>query len=126
MRVVVGRFVVAESAQGFDYCVLGFGLASVDDVVDFRDVAEVRMNLFAVNRGYPALVLIGIAVELAISKIAPEQSELSHVICDIFADIADSTIGADNYFLIFLGNRGWFGFRIRSVGLLTLGSDSGL
>src|SRR5580704_18089207 len=36
MRVVVSLLVVAESAQGFDDRVLCLGLASINDVVNFR------------------------------------------------------------------------------------------
>ncbi len=45
MRVAVGGFVVAQAAQGFDNRVLGFGLAGVDYVVDFGDIAKVGMIL---------------------------------------------------------------------------------
>src|SRR5579863_7425814 len=47
MGVVVGGIVVSESAKGFDDGVLRFGLAGVNDVVDFGDAAEVRMVLFS-------------------------------------------------------------------------------
>jgi hypothetical protein len=97
---------VAESAQRFDDRVLRLGLARIDDVVDFSDVAEVRMILLAlVIGGDPAVVLIGIAVELAIAEIASEQAELPHVIGDVFADVADGAVGADDDFLIFFGIR---------------------
>ena len=50
---MVGGFVVTESAEGFDDCVLRFGLAGVDDVVDFGNVAEVgviRLGALVVGR----------------------------------------------------------------------------
>src|ERR1700679_75023 len=43
MRVVVGGFIVIKSAQSFDDSALCLGLSGIDDVVDFGDVAEVRM-----------------------------------------------------------------------------------
>ena len=101
---MVRGFVVAEAAQGFDHRVLRLGLASIDHVVDFGDVAEVRMIFLAVGGRNPTLVLIGIAIELAIAEIAPQQAELPHVVCDVFADVADGAVGADDYFLIFFGN----------------------
>ena len=104
MSVVVGGFVVAESAQGFDDGVLRFRLAGVDHVVDFGDIAEVGMILLALHGRDPALVLVGIAVELAIAEVAPEQAELPHVVGDVFADIADGAVGADDYFLVFFGD----------------------
>ena len=55
MRVVVGGLVVAQAAQGFDHRVLRFRLARVDDVVDLRYIAEVRMVRLAFGRGDPAL-----------------------------------------------------------------------
>src|ERR1700691_4840117 len=101
MRVVVRSLVVAESAQRFNHRVLRLSLAGVDHVVDFGDAAKVWMVWLALHRRYPAFMLVRIAVELAISKIAAEQTELPHVIGNIFADIADSAIRADNDFLIF-------------------------
>ena len=101
MRVVVGGLAVAEAAQGFDDRVLRLRLAGIDDVVDLRDVAEVRMILLAVRRGNPAVVAVRIAVELAISEVAPQQAELPHVVGDVFADVADGAVGADDDFLIF-------------------------
>ena len=62
------------------------------------------MILLALHRGNPTVVLIGIAIELAIAKIASEQAELPHVIGDVFADVTNRTVGADDDFLIFLRN----------------------
>ena len=49
MRVVIGCFSVAQPAQRFDHGVLRLGLPGVDHVVDFGDVAEVRMIFFAIG-----------------------------------------------------------------------------
>ena len=113
MRVVVGGLVVAEPAQGFDHRVLRFRLPRIDHVVNFRNVAEMRMIFLALHGGYPALVLVGIAVELAIAEIATQQAKLPHVVGDVLADIADSTVGADDHFLIFFGNLAGFPLRPR-------------
>ena len=50
-------------------------------------------------------MLIRIAEEFPISEITAEQTELPHVIGNVFADVADGAVGADDDFLIFLGNR---------------------
>src|ERR1700722_9691837 len=104
MRVVVGGFVVAKSAQRFHDCALGLRLAGVNYVVDFGHVPEVWMFFFAVGGGDPAVMGVGIAEELPIAEVASQQAELPHVVSDIFADIADRTIGADDYFLIVFGD----------------------
>ena len=109
MGVVVGGFVVAESSQGFDDSILRLGLAGVDDVIDFGDVAEMRMIFFALDGRDPAVVLIRIAIKLAVTEIAAEQAKLPHVVCDVFADVADGAVGAHDYFLVFFGRLPWAG-----------------
>ena len=108
MSVVVGGGVVTESAQGFYDGALRFGLAGVDYVVDLGDIAEVGMIFlggFVVGcGGDPALVVVRIPVELAVGKIATQQSELPHVVGDVFTDVADRAIGAHDYFLVFFGD----------------------
>src|SRR5208282_5440613 len=105
MRIVVGRLIVSKSAQRFDDCVLCLGLAGVDDVIDLGNVAEVRMIFLAFGGGNPAIVSIGIAVELAIAEIAPQQAKFPHVIGNVFAYVAYGTVGTDDDFLIVSGNR---------------------
>src|SRR5579864_9849768 len=99
MRVVVGGVTMAEPAKGFDNRVLGFGLPGIDDVVNLCYVAEVGvifLRVFVVGRGRdPALVTVGVVVELAITEVAAKQAELPHVIGDVFADVADGAVGAD-------------------------------
>src|SRR5258708_18854971 len=104
MGVVAGSFAVAEPAQGFDYGVLRFRLAGVDHVVDFGDVSEVGVVLVALHGGDPAVLLIWISEEFAVFEIAAEQAELPHVVGDVFADVADGAVGADDDFLVFLGD----------------------
>ncbi len=50
MRVVIRLIVVAESAQCIDDRVLRFRLAGINDVVDFRNIAEVRMIFLSFSR----------------------------------------------------------------------------
>src|SRR4029077_1524685 len=76
MGVVSGGFAMAESSQRFHHRILPLRLPSVDDVVYFGDVAEVRMIPFAIRRGDPAAVAVGIAVQLAKSKAPPRAAEL--------------------------------------------------
>ena len=88
-----------EAAQSFDHRVLCLGLASVDYVVRPFHVAEVRMLGFSVLGGNPALVAVWVGVKLAISKVAPEEPELPHVKSDVFADVPDGAVRANDYFL---------------------------
>src|SRR2546421_3643848 len=62
------------------------------------------MVLLAFRRGNPAIALVGIAIELAVAEVATQQAKLPHVVGDVFANVADGAVGADNYFLIFFGN----------------------
>src|ERR1700687_2763716 len=55
VRVMLSGLTMAESAQGFDDRVLRLRLTGVDNVVNFGDVAEVRMIFFSVHRGNPAV-----------------------------------------------------------------------
>ena len=43
-------------------------------------------------------------MKLAVFEVASEQAELPHVVGDVFANVADGAVGADDYFLVFLGN----------------------
>src|SRR5947207_2607419 len=104
MGVVVGGFVVSKAAQGLDDRVLCLSLASVNDVIDFSDIAEVRVLGLAVLGRYPALMSVGIQIKSAIAEIFSQQSELPHVKSDVFAYIADGAIGTDNHFLIIFRN----------------------
>src|SRR5437588_501644 len=104
MSVVAGGFLVAKAAQGFDDRALRLGLAGINDVVNLSHIAEVGMVFIALHGGNPAVVLIGIAIELAVGEIAAEQTELPHVVGDVFTHVADCTVGADDYLLVFLGD----------------------
>src|SRR5579863_4348755 len=108
MGVVRSGFAMAKPAQSLDDRILRFGLAGVDDVVDFGDIAEVGMGFLGVGvvgrRGNPAVVGVGIAIELAIGEITAQEAELPHVVGDVFADVANGAVGADDDFLVFFGN----------------------
>ena len=95
---------VAESTQGLDDSVLRFGLARIDDVVNFSDIAKMRMVERANGRGNPTIVSVRVFVELAISEVAAQQPEFPEVVGDILADVADGSIRTHDDFLIFLGN----------------------
>src|SRR5207237_8655560 len=70
VSVMICLLRVAESAQGLDDSVLRFGLARIDDVVNFSDIAEMGM-IKCPNCGCnTALVPVGIFVELALSEVA--------------------------------------------------------
>src|SRR6266568_3185924 len=105
MRVMICLRAVAEFAQRLDYRVLGLRLAGINYVVNFGDIAEVRMLRLALLRRYPALVPVGIAIKLSISEVATQQPKFPHVIGDVFADIADGPVRAHDDFLVFLGDR---------------------
>src|SRR5438874_6254334 len=103
MRVMICLCAVAEFAQRFDYRVLRLRLAGINYVVNFGDIAEVRMLRLTLLRRYPALVPVGIAIKLSVSEVATQQAKLPHVIGDVFADVADGSVRAHNHFLVFLG-----------------------
>src|SRR6266403_5311606 len=102
--VVVSLIVVSQTAQSFDDGVLRLGLAGVDDVVDLGYIAEMGMIFLTLGRRNPALVLVGIEKELAITEVAPEQPELPHVVRDILADVTHGAVRAHDNFLVFLGD----------------------
>src|SRR5208282_6031059 len=49
VRIAIGGFAVAESAESFDHRVLRLRLACIDDVVNFRHIAEVWMISLAIG-----------------------------------------------------------------------------
>jgi hypothetical protein len=100
--VVVGLLVVAQPAQGLDHGVLRFGLASINHVVNFGNIAEVRMFQRTDHGRNPAVAMVGVVMEFAISEIAAQHAELPHVVSDVFAHVADGAVGADDDFLIVL------------------------
>ena len=108
MRITIGRFVVAQSAQSFDHRVLSLGLPGIDDVINLGYIAKVWMIFFAMSGRNPAIMRIRIAKEFPIAKIAPQQPELPHVISDIFPNVANRAIRANNNFLVFLFYRGFY------------------
>ena len=57
----------------------------------------------------PALVAVGIAKEFLISEVAAQQAKLPQVIGDVFADVADGAVGADDDFGVFVGAGLLFG-----------------
>src|SRR5471032_1167511 len=104
MGVVIGGFLVAKAAEGVNHGVLRFRLARINHVVDFGHVAEVGMVRVAGGGRNPALVGVGIAEKFAVGEIAAQQTELPHVVGDVFAHVADGTVGADDHFLIVFGD----------------------
>src|SRR5438874_8437008 len=105
MRVMICLCAVAEFAQRFDYRVLRLRLAGINYVVNFRDIAEMRMLRLTLLRRYPALVAFGIAIKLSVSEVATQQPKLPHVVGDVFADVTDGPVRPHNHFLVFLGDR---------------------
>ncbi len=104
MCVVIGGFVVSQPAQRFDDSVLRLRLARINDVVDFRDIAEVWMVFFALHRGNPAIMPVRITIKPAVSEVAPQQSKLPHVVSDVFANVSYGSVGANDHLLVFFGN----------------------
>src|SRR6202008_2823247 len=89
--------------QSLDDRTLRFGLAGGNDVVDLGAAAQGGVVPTALERRNPAVMLVGIAVELAVAEVAAEQAKLPHVIGDVFANVADGAVGADDDFLVFFG-----------------------
>ncbi len=83
----------------------GSAWRAVDDVVDGRGAAEVRMVRLAVLGRDPALV-IGIGEERLVAEVAAEQAELPEVVGDVFADVGDGAVGADDDLGVFVGAFG--------------------
>ena len=79
----------------------GFRLAGIDHVIDFRDITKMWMIFFSLGSGYPTIVLVGIAIKLAVPEIAPQETELPHVIGDIFTDVTYGAVGTHDDLLIF-------------------------
>src|SRR5689334_2937229 len=102
MCVVLSYITVAEAAQSFNHGVLRLGLAGIDHVINFSYIAKVRMIFFPFAGRNPAVLVVGIAEKLTVREVATEQAKLPHVIGDILANIADSTVRADNNLLVFL------------------------
>ena len=102
MRVVIGLIGVSHAAQGLDDVGLRVRLARIDDVVDGRGAAEVRMVRLALFRRNPALV-IGISEEGLVAEVLAEQAELPKVVGDVFADVGDGAVRTNNNFRIFVG-----------------------
>ena len=109
MCVVIGLLVIPEPPQSFYHGVLRFGLTGVNDVIYLGNIAEVGMVGLAVGRGYPTLVAVGIKIKLAVAEVATQQTELPQVIGDVFAYVADGSVGTHDNFLVFFGNRGVLG-----------------
>ena len=104
--VVVGGFGVAHAAEGGDDVVLRVVLAGVDDVVDVVGVAEEGVRGFAVGGGDPAGVR-GVFVEFFVAEVfAGEETELPEVVGDVFADVGDGAVGADDDLGVFVGAVG--------------------
>ena len=104
--VVVGGFGVAHAAEGGDDVILRIVLARVDDVVDVVGVAEEWVRGFAVDGGDPAGVR-WVLVEFCVAEVfAGEEAELPEVVGDVFADVGDGAVGADDDFGVFIGEVG--------------------
>src|SRR4051812_45013740 len=76
-------------------------LADVDDVVDVRGAAKLRMPALAAIRARrpqrPSRQRL--VAEHAIVKVLPEETELPELIRDVLADVGDDAIRADDDFL---------------------------
>ena len=66
---------------------------------------------------------VGIAIKLAIAEVAAQQPKFPHVIGNVFADIADGSVGADDDFLVFLVDLVFFGSS-PCLSVVRLASDS--
>src|SRR6266404_3287331 len=104
MRVMVGLVIVPKPPQRLDYGALRLRLARVNHVINFSDVAKVRMLLLPLLRRNPALMAIWIQIKLLISEIFSQQPKLPHVIRVVFANITDGAIGTHDNLLIFLSD----------------------
>src|SRR5215203_6306801 len=100
MNRVIGLCVVSESAQAFSNHFLQVGLPLVDHVVHGGSAAEMRRvaSGLAGCRG-PEHAAIRLSFECAIPEIEPEQAEFPELICDVFADISDNTVGSNDDFV---------------------------
>ena len=139
---------VSERAQRFNHGVLFFGLPRIDHVIDFSVIAKMRM-VERPNRGRnPAIVPVGIFVELAITEVAAQQSEFPKMVGDVFPGISHGAVRANDDLLILLsdflcvlcGLRGFslfpraphdpaafifaFGLEVEHAGILQFGESS--
>ncbi len=73
-------------------------------------VAEEGVRGFAVDGGDPAGV-IWVFVELLVAEVfAGEKAELPEVVGDVFADVGDGAVGANDDLGVFVGTVSLFGF----------------
>ena len=74
-------------------------LPRVDHVVDAGGAAERRGIRLAIGgRRRPQDVAIGLRRETVIAKVATEQAELPELVRNVFADVGDDAVGADDHF----------------------------
>ena len=102
VRVVIGLFGISHAAERLDDIGLRVRLARVDDVVDRGRAAEARMVRLTRFSGDPAFV-VGIREEAFIAEVLAEQSELPKMIGNVFADVGDGAVRADDDLGIFVG-----------------------
>ncbi len=109
--VVVGGFGEAHASEGGDDVVLRVVLAGVDDVVDGVGAAEGGGGGIARACGGDPAGVGGVLVEFGVAEVfAGEQAELPEVVGDVFADVGDGAVGADDDLGIFVGAGGGVGF----------------
>src|ERR1019366_1984030 len=101
--VVRGLLRITEQPEGFDHGVLRIGLTRVNDVVNRRNAAEVRMIALAVLGRNPHLPPLGIAVEFAITEVQAQQAELPKMIGNVLANVADFAVGTHDDLRVFVG-----------------------
>ena len=106
--VVVGGLGEAHAAESCDDVVLRIVLAGVDDVVDVRRRGRrrgERVSLVATVEIQQ--VWVGVLVEFRVAEVfAGEEAELPEVVGDVFADVGDGAVGADDDFGVFVGEGG--------------------
>ena len=99
---MIGLRGVAHAAQSLNDVGLRIGLARVNDVVDGLRAAKVRMLGGTVYRREPALA-VGVGEEGEIAEVLAKEAELPEVIGDVFADVRDGAVGADDDLGILVG-----------------------
>src|SRR5262245_60383217 len=97
MHRVLGLSWMSQRAQRLAEQRLQIHLAGVDDVENPARAAKFGGVSFTLARGRgpqrPAVLLLGKPV---IPEITPEQAELPELVSDVFADVGDNTVRADD------------------------------
>src|ERR1700751_199644 len=100
----VGLLVEIQRAQTGDHDVLQIGLTRVDDVEYFGGAAEVRRGF--VRRpihGDPDWMAIRVGGPGTVIEIFTKQAELPKLVGDVFTDVGDGPVGADDHFAVVFG-----------------------